>query len=128
MASHRLTFSWQKSSEVLAKTVTKTADGDYSADLVSLAYNTVAQEVAIAFTASKLQSIYMYGSRNLLVMTRSVTTPGNSFELVADEPFVWVSNGYITNPFTTNVDKMFVRNTSGAAGDFYSRFLVDLTP
>jgi hypothetical protein len=93
-------------------TRTETGDSLIRLDKSFPAASTDAAGPPCAFTTAGLQSIFLVADQDCTIETNSGSSPGNTIALKAGRPFAWnKSDGYFTNPFTTNVTSLFVTCT-----------------
>lgn len=59
-----------------------------------------------------------------ITTTTPGVAPGNSFELLANDPFEWRGH-YFDNPFTVDITGFYLSNASGEAGTVKFRFGLD---
>ena len=86
-------------------------------------------EIDVAFTRSKLQSIYLLSSVNVTVKTNSSVAPQDTIALTAAQEKLWNTASLVgvSGLFGGDVAKMYVVN-AGAAGTMNIRFMTDVTP
>jgi hypothetical protein len=125
--SNKMTFTWADGSNSLSLAATESNEATFAAD-VALAAAAANVQAGVAFVATKLQDIWMSCDQACTVKTNSSTTPGNTFDLAANVPFVWIKDGGVTNPFTVDVTTLYVTNTSATTpATFKARGLKQIT-
>ncbi len=88
------------------------------------------EEVDLAFTMAQLNAILIKVSGELTLVT-NVALGGagtDTFTLNGSEPFFWTKNSGITNPFTSNVTKLFFTNAAADAVTVEILVARDATP
>lgn len=95
----------------------------------SIADSTTDKEITFNLDISALKAITMSSDQDITVETNDGSTPGDTFSLKADQPFMWnSSDGYFSNPFSTDVTALYVTNSSGSSATFKVEAVEDATP
>ncbi len=82
----------------------------------------------IAFDKDDVKSIYILSDQAITIETNDGVSPGNTINLVANQPLVWQTGDYYTNKFTVDVTAFYITNTSGSTASLKIRILSDATP
>lgn len=125
--SHIHTLAINDGSGQITKNNTYTAGAVDNID-ESIPNSTTNGLVAFALTVAKLKSLYMVSDAVITVKTNSSGSPQETIALAAGCPLVWnSSDGYFACPFSGDVTKLYVTNTSGGAAQLQIRTIVDPT-
>ena len=109
-----------------ATAVTKTSDGAYTYDS-AVAANQTDKLVACNIDVSQVVGIYISSDQDCTIETNSNNASGGqTINIDADNPYVWVKDSGITNPLTTDITALYITNTT-AITRLQIRILVDLT-
>lgn len=96
---------------VLSGTESISADGSTTLD-VTVAGSTTNEAHAFSLDKTKLQSWYLVSSQNVTIKTNSTGSPGNTWNLIANVPFVWsASAAYFSNPVSANITTLYITNS-----------------
>lgn len=105
-----------------------TGSGHHRVD-EDIADSTTDQEITFNLDISALKAITMVADQDVTVETNNGSTPGDTFNLKADQPLMWNSgDSYFSNPFSTDVTALFVTNASGSSANLRVEAVEDATP
>lgn len=130
MPTHIVDINWQANGSIpLSKRITKTADGEFNAD-IAVAGGSTNLHAVLGIDVSALVSLYLHCDRALLIETNDGTSPDDTINLLADTPYYWHSTSGLENPFasTTDVTDLYLTLAAGAAATLTIRGLQDITP
>lgn len=106
-----LTISGSCAGQNPAKVITKTAGSvvtinePIGASQTDLLFN-------IAFDKDRLEMCYLVASEDMTIETNDGTEPGDTINLVADEPLIYWKDGPYANPFASaDVTAFYITNT-----------------
>jgi len=103
--------------------VSESADAEQNRQL-AIDATTADQEFDLDFEYLNLKSIFMLATVDMTVETNAADhTGGDEISLVANVPFSWTASSGVTNPFTADVDSIFVSPDSDAASTLEIRIL-----
>jgi hypothetical protein len=86
-------------------------------------------EIPLAVDVSALKSLIISADRDMTIETNSGSAADATINLRADEPLIWHSNAYFSNPFgATDVTSIFVTLAAGDASVLTIETLQDPTP
>lgn len=126
--THTQTLTLQTPEGTLSQAVTSTGSRLQALD-DTIPDSTTDQLVNLTFTLSALKSFYFLSDKALTLETNATDhTGGDSIAIQANVPLVWQSGGYYSNPFSQNVTKFYLTNTSGGTATYSIRVLEDGTP
>lgn len=74
---------------------------DIDRDILGSAYDD--QLIDIKVDVSKVQYLLAYSTYNTLIETNNGTTPTETLQLKANEPYIYVNNGYNSLLFTSDI-------------------------
>lgn len=94
----------------------------------TVANGQTAYEIDVAIDVSAVQAFSICSDRAVTVKTNSSGSPANTLNLHAGVPYEWSTNSYDTFKLTTDVAKLFVANSSGAAATLQLEAVVDGSP
>jgi hypothetical protein len=89
-----------------------TGDADAGLD-TTIAASTTNQEFDIKFPHATIQSLVVFSSLDLTLLTNSTSMPGNTLNLKAGVGVYWGQDWAGDCPFTADVTKIYVTNASG---------------
>ncbi len=129
MFEHRITSKWSSDGRVVDASVTASADGE---DNRTVDVASDADKALVAFVADveQIKSIFIIASQDMTIDTNSDIEAVDSIDLKADVPLIWQSdNAYFDCPFTQDITKLYVTNTSNpaTAATLEIRMLIDST-
>src|ERR1051325_8904 len=109
--THTIKYSWSgPGTSSLSGAVTRTGDAD-DGRIIQVDASTPDVPVAVSFAKDNLKSVYMLSTQDITLETNADDhTGGNLIELTAGVPVVFQSDAGQTNPFTFDVDGMFLTN------------------
>lgn len=90
--------------------------------------STTDQEVPLAIDVSQVKAILFLATVDMTVETNDGSSPSNTLSLTANRPYIWYANALDTFQLTVDVTKLYVSNSSGAAGVLSIAGLQDATP
>ena len=126
--SHVITQAWTDQGNTLTKTVTKTGGAEVNIS-ESIADSTTDEEIACNLDYSAMESLYMVSDQDLQVETNDdAAATGQTINLEAGVPYLWLKDSGITCPITDDVTALFITNASGSPAQFDLRALLDATP
>lgn len=131
MITHTFTRGWRSGSLAISKEVAIAAGAEINVD-ESIAAAAVDAPVIFALTAAQIRGLYITSNRALTVKTNNATTPGNTFTLAADAPFVWLfGDGTLRDSAgvaVVNITSLFAVNSDADnAAELQIRALFDPT-
>jgi hypothetical protein len=85
-------------------------------------------EVVLGLDVSEIIALFIKSDQALKIETNSGSVPGNTIDLLANQPYVWVEGDYDACKLTVDVTSLFLTNTSGATATLDIEALVDPTP
>jgi|ERR1051326_461737 hypothetical protein len=105
--------------------------GDGSANYSGIVPDgTIDGEIDLVVLASKVVSIILTADQNVVVKTNSASTPQETITLVQNQPLFWNNvdgpHQPYAFPYSGNVSKFYVTNTSGAPVKLGLAHLLDL--
>jgi hypothetical protein len=130
--THSYTESYIDARGILTKTRTQSGDGEDLRQLI-IPDSTTDQIVTFACTLAKILSLAFISDQNLLIEFNSNAGSGGHINLLANQPWIWMSGGYWTlaqvtgNVPSTDITAIYVTNTSGSAANLEIRLLQDST-
>ena len=85
--------------------------------------------LALAVDVSQLKSVAISCSRNINLFFNDPSTgaPDKTINLIADQPYTWDNLSLLTNPFSVDIDSLYVTLASGSSAVLKASFLVDPT-
>lgn len=85
--------------------------------------------IALTVDVSQIQSVIISCDKNINLFFNdpSTGTPDKTINLLADKPFQWDNLGYITNPFSVDIDSLYVTKSGSGDARLRASFLVDPT-
>ena len=84
--------------------------------------------IALVQDVSETTVVYIVSDQVVTLEFNNSTTGEPTIVLVADVPYIWHTNSYLTDLLTTDITKLYVTNTSGSTANIKIRFLYDATP
>ncbi len=72
-------------------------------------------EVDFVLDVSAISAIWIRSDQNVTLETNNGGSPDDTISLLANKPYVWVSDSYFTNKLTTDITALFFTNASGSA-------------
>jgi hypothetical protein len=103
--------------------VTNTGESKLDETLGAAQTNT---EYDISFTQARVKAVVIKSAVACTIKTNSSSVPDDTISVAANVPIVWDTNSPFTCPFTANVTKFYITNTT--AGAFQCYVLWDPTP
>lgn len=115
-----------------AGTITSTTDS-YQADCEhdiddSVPASTTNKEFDIAITKANIKSMVLYSDQSVTLKTNSTTSPTDTITMAAKKQVVWNTDSLNSCPFTSDITKIFVTNSTAAAAKLAIRFLLNQAP
>ena len=84
--------------------------------------------IALVQDVSETSVVYIVSDQVVTLEFNNSTTGEPEMVLVANVPYVWHTNSYLTDLLTTDITKLYVTNASGSTANVKIRFLYDATP
>jgi len=108
--THRITRSWSRGSESIPSTETVTGSGENNRNVDVPGGETV--EVDIDFVAENLKLFYAHSNQTvqLLTNTNTVETADDALDIPANRAIDWTPSSGLANPFTADVESIFLVN------------------
>jgi hypothetical protein len=125
MAIHSLTIGIDGSDIIQTKTISTTDGGVVllDAETVIVAEN---KQLAFSLDVSQVASFYLESSLAVLIETNSGSSPDDTLNLIANEPYIWHTNSLDTFKFASaDITSLFVTNAAGATATLYCAVLYD---
>lgn len=98
-----------------------------------IADETTNGEVAFVADVSQVKSFILVATQDVMVETNDGTTPGNTFTLAANVPYIFPRvfgeswNDTEDDAVSTDITALFITNASGAEATFYLECIEDPT-
>lgn len=125
--THSITRRIVTTGRSLEATVTFSGDGEARRD-PDVPDETTDMLVEFDLLIADLECIFIRASVDMTLKTNDATTPDETLNLVAGQPYVWHTGSYFANLLATNITKLYVSNASGAAGVLDIEAVFDATP
>ncbi|KKN53084.1 hypothetical protein LCGC14_0605960 [marine sediment metagenome] len=110
-----------------ATTPTFTGDGKDNLD-VSVADSSTDYLVNFALDVSLIQAIIIVSDKDVTMETNDGTTPADTINLLANNPYIWYTGSYFTNLLTTDITGLYFTNSSGGVANVKLLVIKDTTP
>lgn len=125
--THNLSYRWGSNTggTPLDLTVSTSADGEINLE-VSVAGGATDFQIALAFVAANLKSLWISCDVDITLETNSSSSPAQTISITANKPLTWYFGSGITNPITTTVTTAFLTRAAGSTATFQFRALVDI--
>lgn len=130
MATNTYTLSWTSGAASLSGSVVETlGDTDIVAD-IALTSSQANKELDIVLTVAAMRGFYYICPNATVLKTNSSGSPDNTLTIPANTPVSWqrILNAILPNPFTTDITKIFITNSTASATTARLRFSSDQTP
>lgn len=86
-------------------------------------------QVDIGWVNSRLKSIVVSSTQDIILETNSSSAADTTVNLVADKPLIWYTGNYLANPFVAaDVVSLFFTNAGADDADIVIETLIDATP
>ena len=118
---HTLTKSWSGPAGQISKANVFTGVQEENLDFV-LAASTTNQQMNLAFKISLLQAIFIQSDQAITLKTNSTTTPGDTKNIAANDPFI--ASG-ASSPFAVDVTTAYFTNAGTTAANVSVRCLTN---
>lgn len=126
--THSITKSWTNGGAPISKVVETAAGQEVNID-ESIAGGSTDLELMCGVDVSALKSLFILSDRDLMLQTNDGSSPDNTINLKANQPFHWnAADGYFSNPLTVDVASIFATLAAGDAATLKIRALIDPTP
>ena len=83
---------------------------------------------SVAIDISQVKCIYILSDQDVLLETNSSSSPTNTINLKANQPYLWYVNAYDTCKITADVTSAFFTNAGATQANVKMRWLYDITP
>lgn len=101
--------------------------GNAEANCADVATAGTVKEIDLPVDVSTIQSVFVESDQNITLKTNSSTSAAQTFSLTAKRALAWKTGDAGTNPFTTDVTKLFWDNSAGTAdANVKAGFLLNL--
>lgn len=128
MASRTIRYEFQKSGgDTVAREVTKTGSGVLSIE-ETVADSSTDAEIVFSLDVSAVKAFMIVSDRNVMVQTNDGSSPDDTLNLIAGEPYVWHVTSLDTFLLTVDVTSIFVTNASGGIATIVIEAIFDVTP
>lgn len=84
--------------------------------------------IVIAIDVSAVKAFYIVSSAAITVETNDGSSPDDTLNLLAGQPYVWHTGSYDSFLLTADVTVLYITNASGATANIEIRVLQDATP
>lgn len=101
-----------------AKTVREVTVADSASDYL----------VNFALDVSGIKAIVILSDQDVTMETNDGTTPDETINLLAGNPYLWYTGSYFTNLLATDITALYFSNSSGAAATVKILVIHDSTP
>jgi hypothetical protein len=110
------------------KTITVSGTGRVSLSAESIADGQTDKQVNLAIDVTAVVGFYIVSSQNVTLETNNGTTPDDTLNLIAGEPYLWHTNALDAFLLTTDVTAFFITNASGSSAQIDMECVYDATP
>jgi hypothetical protein len=126
--SHKFDFTWSNGGTPVTGSVSPTGDTEDNREF-TVAGTTTDQQVALAFTKTKLQAILISSDQTVTLYTNDLHsgTPQDTITITANKPFVWYTGSGIANPFGGNVSTSYWSNAGASTATVKVKTLSQFT-
>ena len=111
----------------ISKTTTLTGGAKVSLE-ETIADSTTDGAVVFALDVSACKSFYMVSDQDITIETNDGSSPDDTINLIAGIPYVWHEDKYESFLLTSDVETLYVTNSSGAEAKLQIEALTDPTP
>lgn len=105
------------------RTITKTISVDGIGGVIdgqTIADSTTDGEYNMAADVSTMSYLYIESDQDITIETNDGTTPDDTLTITANNPVIWYTGCFYSNPITTNITtNIFVTNSSGSTATLY---------
>lgn len=122
--SHSITKSWQNGSNSLAERITYTGTEELNFDF-TVAASTSDQAVALAFSKTLLQSLFISSDQAITIKVNSSSVPDETLSVASGNPLQWDINGGLPSPFSANVTEVYISNAGSTVANVSIRTLTN---
>jgi len=127
--THRTALYWSGSGSGglnISGTVTEVANAEQNR-VLAIAAATPDQEFDLDFPFAALRSFFALSTQDVTIETNDGASPDDTITLQAGVPFWWAASSGQANPFTADVDTIFVTNAGDNVATLNIRVLYDAT-
>ncbi len=124
---HTVTLTIAVDGRGLTTTREYTADSSKSFEIF-IPDSTTDQLMNMAIKSAPLKNLFLMSDQDITIETNHSVAPTDTINLKANVPMIWNEDLYYANPFTGDVTKFYLTNSSGADAMLYVEILEDATP
>ncbi len=124
---HQIDYKWSSGGRSHQDSVSQTGSGDITIE-ETVADSQTDSQIACDLDVSAMKTLYLESDQDVTIETNSADTPDDTINLTANNPIVWQTDGYTSNPFTVDVTDLYVTNASGSEATIKLESLYDATP
>ena len=122
--THAIGYSWSGGGNSVGSTKSYTDEGEVKID-ESIATGLSNVEVVCALDIGEVASLFILSDQDLLFEGNDNVGTQYSISLIANIPYIWVTDSYDTNLVGVDVTSFFLTNASGSTANFQLRVLYD---
>jgi hypothetical protein len=125
--THTFTNTWQGDGggKSLSASVPVVGAGENNKGPTVVNNGATNQLLAITQVVANMKGLWLLSNADLTIKTNSTSSPGNTINLKAGQPYIWYAGAYWSNPFTVDITAWYLTNASGQQARLDTRILTD---